>query len=198
MESKSTDYTWDVFLSYRRHRETRGWVENFYNKLEYWLSEDLSRPARIFRDDNEVEVAELPEDLRSAVCSSRCLLGIFSPYYFETSVCLWEVGSFLSRGRSLNRSDALIMPVQFHDGETFPVEINELQMEDVREYAVVTEAFWRSANAVRFEEVIKKISDRLAKMIKGAPEWRENFPVIQMKRNVLEIKDSIRITQHRL
>jgi hypothetical protein len=38
------DYDYDIFLSYKRHRESRQWItEHFQPLLEYYVGEDASR-----------------------------------------------------------------------------------------------------------------------------------------------------------
>jgi hypothetical protein len=181
MSTGTPDYKWDVFFSYRRAKETRAWMDNFAKRISYWISTDLGRPAQIFIDESSIELGELwSETLKEAVQSSRCMVGILSPLYFESHWCRWELGSFWARGEKFHGDgSALIAPVRFHDGDGFPHQIKDVAMYDVREYALSSEAFWSSAKAVDLEVIIKSISGRLVDLIGRSQGIAEGLPIEQ-------------------
>ena len=89
----------------------------------------------------------------------------------------WE--SF--RKRETDFEGELIVPITFHDGEHFPERARDTEQTDCSAYASRFSAFWESQQAVEFEKVLKKIASRLGKVIKAAPAFTPDFPVVEGK-----------------
>lgn len=175
------DYTYDVFFSYKRNVLTLPWTREVFSRLNLWLSEELDRKAEIFQDEASIEIGEVwPERLRNALKSSRCMVGIWSPSYFQSSWCVSEWRSFLERERIVElRPYRLIAPLKFHDGEHFPEEARRVQWEDVAQYAFTVRAFWDSPKAMELEERLKSFARSVAGIVNEAPPFRPDWPIVE-------------------
>lgn len=172
-------YQYDIFLSYKNHHVTNPWVVKFEEKLKYWLTQELGgNEPRIFFDKESIDIGTIwPNELKDNLKVSKCLLCIWTPEYFRSKWCLSEWKSFEERERATNRNK-LIHPVQFADGEHYPVEAQNRQTLDVRKYNATMEAFWQTVKAVELEEKIQLLASNLAKAIKAVPDYSEGFPIV--------------------
>ena len=75
-------------------------------------------------------------------------------------------------------SARLIAPLKFHDGEHFPQEAQSMQWTDVSKYNSTLPAFWSSARALELEDILKSFSAEVAQMVRNAPAFRDNWPVV--------------------
>lgn len=72
------NYEYDVFFSYKRHNLTLEWTRQVHSHLQLWLSQQLNRPARMFIDDQTIEVGDRwPDRLRQGLRLSRCMVGVW-------------------------------------------------------------------------------------------------------------------------
>src|ERR1700679_3339407 len=145
MPAPSIDYEFDVFFSYKRHNLTLHWMRGVHHRLKYWITQETGgREVRMFVDEESVETGDRwPERLKEALKLSRCMIGLWSPEYFQSSWCVSEWESFRERERRLNmQSHGLIAPLRFHDGEHFPAEAKNVQWTDVASYTSTVPAFW--------------------------------------------------------
>ena len=126
------DYEYDVFLSYHRDRLILEWIIEVERRLNFWLGQELNRDARIFFDQDCIEVGDVwPESLQQGIRSSRSLVGIWSPRYFQSAWCVSEWQSFRARAEQHKLEiHGLIAPVRFHDGEHFPPDAAAVQCAD--------------------------------------------------------------------
>jgi hypothetical protein len=178
----ATDYDYDVFFSYRRHELVLEWMIQVVHRLKFWLTHELGgQESRIFFDQGSIEVGDRwPEKLRVALQSSKCLVSIWSPSYFQSHWCVSEWQSFLARERKLGLGpQGLIAPVRFHDGEYFPEEAANVQWADFANYTATTPAFWQSQRAVEFEEVLKRFASSVAGLVRRAPPFQPDWPVVE-------------------
>ncbi len=131
----------------------------------------------MFVDEESVETGDhWPEKLQHALKSSRCMVCLWSPEYFQSSWCVSEWESFRERERRLKRdSHGLIAPMRFHDGEYFPAEAREVQWTDVAPYTSTVPAFWTSLRAIELEDVLKTFAARVARMIRDAPQFETDW-----------------------
>jgi hypothetical protein len=176
-----SDYKYDVFFSYRRDKLVQGWITEVVSRLRFWLTQELSVPeATLFCDQDSIEVGDRwPESLRSALASSRCMVAIWSPSYFQSAWCVSEWRSFLAREKQLSLSaHGLIAPVRYHDGEHFPVEASQVQWADFSEYTSTIAAFWNTSRAVEFEDRIKEFAGSVAALVRKAPAFRTDWPIV--------------------
>ena len=172
-------YEYDFFLSYKNNSVTNDWVSKFVEKLEYWLTQELEgKPPKCFFDKDSIETGNRwPQKLQDGLKTSKCLICIWTPEYFRSKWCLSEWKSFLEREKQMDGAE-LIIPIRFHDGESFPKEAQERQSLDVRDYNITIPAFWNAEKAIELEVKIKNLSKDVSKIINSAPAFQANFPVI--------------------
>ncbi len=177
----ANDYEYDVFFSYKRQELTLNWTREVFSRLSLWLSEELNQKARLFLDETSIEVGDVwPDKIKDALKHSRCMVGVWSPTYFQSPWCVSEWKSFLEREKIVQlASHRLIAPLKFHDGEHFPAEAQHVQWQDVTQYAFTVRAFWDSQKAMELEEKLKTFAHRLASIVREAPPFRQNWPIVE-------------------
>jgi hypothetical protein len=182
MSSLPNDYEYDVFFSYKRHGLTLEWTRGVHRRLQFWLSQEVGRETSLFVDEDCIETGDRwPERLQESLKLSRCMVCVWSPLYFQSDWCVSEWRSFLAREKRLNlTSHGLIAPVRFHDGEHFPEEAREIQWTDVASYTYTVPAFWASQRALELEDRLKELARSLAKIVKGAPPFAPDWPIVQV------------------
>jgi hypothetical protein len=172
---------YDVFFSYKRHGLTLEWTKGVYQRLQFWLTQELNVPeARIFVDEESIETGDRwPEKLKEALRLSRCMVCVWSPSYFQSSWCFSEWASFREREKRLNmQSHGLIAPMRFHDGEHFPPEAQAVQWTDVAPYTSTVPAFWNSPRAIELEDLLRPFARSVANIIRSAPQFEADWPVV--------------------
>jgi hypothetical protein len=182
MSLSASDYTYDVFFSYKRHSLTLDWTRGVQNRLKYWIMQSCGgRDVRMFVDDESIETGDRwPEKLKEALRLSRCMVCVWSPAYFQSSWCVSEWESFRAREQRLKmQSHGLIAPLRFHDGEHFPEDARAVQWTDVAAYTYTVPAFWTSPRALELEDVLKTFAARVARMIQEAPRFEADWPVVE-------------------
>lgn len=178
----ATDYKYDVFFSYRHDKLILDWTVEVVQRLGFWLTQELAgQKSRIFFDRDSIEVGDRwPDKLRAGLQSSKCIICIWSPSYFQSHWCVSEWQSFLERERKLGlESHGLIAPVRFHDGEYFPPEAEKVQWADFADYTATLPAFWQSQRAVEFEQVLKKFAGSVAGLVRRAPPFQADWPIVE-------------------
>jgi len=176
------DYEYDVFFSYKRHPLNAAWITNVVSRLEFFLADELGgRTSGIFVDQSHIETGDRwPEVLRHALQHSRSMAAIWSPTYFQSPWCVSEWRSFLSREAMVGASShGLIAPVRYHDGDFFPDEAKEVQQADFRDFSSTIPAFWDGNRAVEFEPALKAFAASLASVVRRAPPFRPDWPVVE-------------------
>ncbi len=176
------DYQYDVFISYKRDDLFQKWISTVVKHLGYWLAQELGvREVKIFVDQECLEVGDLwPESLKSALKSSRCMVGIWSPSYFQSEWCMTEWESFLGREKLVNMGfHGLIAPVRFHDGEHFPPRAKQVQWLDFAPYTCPLDVFWSTPLAVEFTSKIQELAKSVAAIIRRAPAYQHDWPIVQ-------------------
>jgi hypothetical protein len=135
----------------------------------------------MFVDVETIEIGNRwPDKLKEALGLSRCMVSVWSPLYFQSSWCVSEWRSFMEREKSANMvSHGLIAPVCFHDGEHFPPEAQVVQSLDLRAYASALPAFWNSPRSLELEDKIKTLAVSVGKILKAAPTFRPDWPVVE-------------------
>jgi TIR domain len=176
-----SDYAHDVFFSYKRHELTLDWTRGVHQRLKLWLREELNKEPLMFVDEESIETGDRwPEKIRIALKSSRCMVCVWSPSYFQSSWCVSEWESFRARERRLQmESHGLIAPLRFHDGEHFPPDAQAVQWTDVASYTSTAPAFWKSIRAIELEDVLKPFARSVAGMINRAPRFEADWPVVE-------------------
>jgi len=178
----AADYEYDAFLSYRRDKLVLEWIIEFEARLKFWLSQELGgRDARIFVDRDCIEIGDRwPDSVRAGIRSSKCMIGIWSPRYFQSRWCVSEWHSFLAREQQVELGvHTLVAPVRFHDGEYFPSQAANVQCVDFSNYTATIPAFWQSQRAVEFEGPLKAFARSVAAVVRRAPPFRPDWPVVE-------------------
>jgi hypothetical protein len=112
--------------------------------------------------------------------TSRCMVAVWSPDYFQSPWCVSKLRSFRQR-EMLARVErgALIAPIRYHDGQWFPQEAAEIPPFDLSQYTYTLESFWKTERAVELEERLKTFSRQLATVIERAPAYDAQWPVVE-------------------
>jgi len=170
-------YQWDVFLSYRREAPVREWVWRILAPtLRQWLPQYATPAPKVFLDvDNGIPLGSAwSQQLEDALLTSRCLLPVFNPPYFDSDWCQTEFQTMVER-RRLSGFDAII-PVQFADGELFPPAAKALQ------WATFDTFNWYrqpSRTSRAFVEGVKVLCQAIVARSKAAPAWDPTWPVVR-------------------
>jgi hypothetical protein len=176
------DYDWDIFVSYKRHERMIGWLTEVVEHIAYWTMQELGgRPPRVFYDKSTLDDGgRWPDNLRQAMQTSRCMVGIWSPDYFQSHWCVSEWKSFRRREMMAGVARGeLIAPIRYHDGRWFPAEAAEIPPFDLSQYTYTIESFWRTPRAVELEERLKTFSQHLAAVVERAPAFDAMWPIVE-------------------
>lgn len=176
-------YEWDIFISYKRDELPKLWMEETFLKLfKGYLKEALGgREIKIYRDVEGIEGgANWPNSIKRALATSRCLVPILLPSYFQSEWCTKEMAVIYHRQERLgystvNNPGGLIVPLKIHDGDDFPPFVNNLQILDCNDYFIVGEAFTLTPGYVDFQRMLMKWVGDVAKAVKRAPEWNPEW-----------------------
>lgn len=181
-------YRFDFFVSYRRSYDRNGrrqetavgaWVKQvFYPELCAIWNEQ--RPdAQVFLDEESIpKGSNWPVYLMEAIRDSRCLLPIWSPPYFGSRWCSaeWESMQLRERHCQIDRGQwcGLVVPVVFHDGESFPSAARFTQ-----NLSFHTLSHLRAGDGL--VELRKRLRDdllpSLVAAVEVAPKWQGDFPL---------------------
>jgi hypothetical protein len=167
-------YLHHVFISYRRGSLVQQWLRRFLPLFKGWLGEELGEEAKVFVDKNSVETGERwPHAIREGLLHSRCLVPIWSPYYFNSAWCLSEWRTFQARGANL------VVPVLFHGPKSLPADAREIQMEDFSPYTSTSLGFKKSPEFSKFEMATKGFALRVGEVIRRAPTFDPTWKVVE-------------------
>jgi hypothetical protein len=178
-------YVYDLFVSYTRKGPVGEWVHNhFYPRLSDWLGEywDGEREPRIFIDSQIETGTRWPDVLKENLLRSRCLVAVFSPPYFRRPWCLAEWRSMWQREELLARRGPrprLIFPVVFADGDSFPDDAKTAQLRDLSRFNVPHAQFRKTNAYTLFVRAMQAVAQDLRGMIKAAPDWESDWPVVE-------------------
>ena len=115
----------------------------------------------------------------SALLTSKCLIGIWSPLYFQSKYCVSEWQTFLKREELYNRE--LIIPASYHDGQHFPSAARDSQFDDFSNFTSIMARFWETDRAVEFDlRKLKAFAKDAAILIRNAPPFDDHFPLIEV------------------
>ncbi len=178
------DYEYDIFLSYKRHPESREWVvKHFQPLLEFHVGEELGWAPSVFRDDSNTEVgATWPVTIGQALGRSRVLVALWTKTYFHSEWCTRELSSMLAREqdegfRTAANADGLICPVVLHDCERLPDELTPIQRWLLKEcFNVRMNKESKLAEALA-QAIKDQVAPGVAAAIKSAPPWKQAWPL---------------------
>lgn len=189
-------YEYDIFLSYKRSKLIDEWVGKFF--LRYFpdhLSEAIGRPARIFWDQDSIDWGEdWKEKIHLGLRTSKILLAVCTPLYFQSEWCVSEWKTFALRENAF-KPKVLRMPIRHSDGERFHDDANAKQMIDFRECSSNVEAFWKSKKALIFEKRLKELTTALATIIDTVPPFQPDWQVIDHQSKIQHISEKVVIEQ---
>jgi TIR domain len=184
-------YEHDVFLSYKSDFPFGDWVhECFLPFFRPYVENALNRPFNLFLDRTGIMSGDSwPQRLLEALSRSRCLVAVWSPFYFRSDWCRRECELMLHRERrlgmrSLANPGGLVLPICLFDGDHFPGPAKEIQHLDCRKYFVVGDGFKRTELYVEFQQVIARWSEEVASAIHRAPPWRKEWSSRQWHKDV--------------
>ncbi len=172
------DYKHDIFFSYKRDPLTLDWHRWVKDRIVLWLKQEMGgRKIDCFMDE-QIHVGEhWPESLQSALRHSRCLVTVWSPEYFQSAWCVSEWKTFLERERMIQQQ-GLIAPLQYHDGDHFPVEARLVQWTDVRSFTSSAPAFYNTVRAMELEDKLKLFASDVARLLQSTPAFDPAWPII--------------------
>lgn len=178
-------YLYDVFLSYRRKPPIEPWIKNhFYPELKDWLDSTLPYESRIYFDQEQETGVNWPQNLKTALLRSRCVVTVWAPQYFRSKWCMAEWESIRKRQELLGfgtetNPRGLVFPVIFHDGKNFPIDASVIQSAtSLKKYNYPAPVFKQAPDYLKFIKEMQNIADELSNMILSAPEWQPNWPVV--------------------
>lgn len=187
------DYKYDIFISYLRtypngrEAPTYTWVREYlHRELELWLPDyaPLGYQTQVFLDDININIGtQWSLALQQALQTSRCLLIVLSRQYFASEWCKAELKTMQERQKLLSlrtqENFDLIYPIIFTgEKESFPPEVQNIQIKDLSKFARTDSAFKDSSEYASFQTAIKGVCKDLSKMILKAPTWDKDWPVV--------------------
>jgi hypothetical protein len=173
-----TDYQYDVFLSYLHEKPCGTWViEHFLPYSQPQLGNALNRKASIFFDRTGIHSGQKwPETLKQALALSRCLVGIWTPLYFQSTWCQSECAVMLHRETQLglgttHNTNGLIVGVRVNDGIHFPQFAQDSQQACFEDFFCDGPGFAQHPLHVDFQKAIVPLSIDVARIADNAPPW---------------------------
>jgi hypothetical protein len=186
-------YEWDVFLSYLREPPSGSWVnDHFLPHFRWTLGNALNKKARVFYDRTNIHPGQKwPKMLRQALSRSRCLVGIWSPLYFQSDWCLNECAVMLHREKNLgygtnNNPDGLVIGVKVDDGDHFPPYASESQYADFETFFLDGPAFRQSPLFLDFQPAVRALANEVARIANNVPAWSPDWETDPWLENVIQ------------
>lgn len=142
----------DVFISYA-HRDNKpilqntsekGWVSNFDEILGNFLTRELGRDARIWRDPSNGAGDYFWDKIRGNLLKSKAFVLILSPSYVNSEWCQTEFDTFLKERKPIRVGDkSCVFPIVKN-----PVETGEIpsSIQNLLKDVLVTEFYKREEN----------------------------------------------------
>jgi len=175
-------YQYDVFLSYLHEKPCGTWVsEHFLQYFRHQLGNALGgRQTSIFFDRTGIHTGQKwPAVLKQALATSRCLVGIWSPLYFQSHWCQCECAIMLHREKQLgftgNNPDGLIAGVKVNDGIHFPDFAKVSQYADFEHLFFDSPGFAKSELYLEFQQKVKELALDIASLISKTPAWSSDW-----------------------
>jgi len=175
-------YVYDIFLSYKRHRESLRWLdEHFQPLLEYYVEEHAGERPKVFRDDQVIEAGDTwPTQLGTALGSSRVLVALWTKTYFHSHWCNRELALMAARERSVGlrsakRPHSLVIPVVLHDCNDLPQGLAERQHVPMHDYFNVSMQRESSLREKLANLIDQKIAPAVVAAMRSAPRWKKTW-----------------------
>ena len=180
------DYEYDVFFSYKRDAQSDGWHHAVMEKLKFWLKQELNKlDVPVFFDTEEIRTGvRWRSKLADALKSSKTMICVWSPLYFQSPWCVSEWKTFAERESRYDKE--LVVPASYHDGDCFPLEAKAKQMLDLSNYTSTAARFWETELAVEFDmKYLKRFAKDVAALVRKAPPFDPNFPLVEVPQKEL-------------
>ncbi len=170
----SSEYLYDIFISYKRHREWDNWVQvHIRTLLDTYLTQELARAPEIFIDDKIEIGADWPKRLGRNLGGAKILIPILSKDYFASDWCIHELD--LMHGRFMRHPECrIIIPLIRHDGEMIPNEIRRIQSYDIKKFGN-PDIQRKTPRYEQFSDVIGEIAPLIADAIQQAPTYDRSW-----------------------
>ncbi len=175
-------YEHDVFLSYLHEKPSGTWVtQHFLPYFQHQLGNALARRANLFIDRTGIHLGQKwPTRIKQALARSRCLVGIWSPLYFQSLWCLSECAVMRHREANLGfgtggNAEGLIVGVRVNDGIHFPDYARDSQSADMEPYFFDEQGFTQSALYVDFQKKVADLAKEVARVVNNAPTWSDDW-----------------------
>jgi hypothetical protein len=176
------DYEYAVFISYRRNRLYDPWARDIFRPLlEARLQALAIHPARVFLDSTDIRSGqEWTTRVAHALCHSRCLVALWTPDYFRSDPCLWELTTMLTRERAHGFQTSsnplgLVVPIRCCDGQNYPKAVQGRQQLDFRRYYLAGNFRNRSLYFSLQQELNDWVETTLAEVIAATPAWQDSW-----------------------
>ena len=163
-------WEYDVFVSYVSRGDEGRWVrEVLIPPLAEELTNVHARELTIWHD-RDIEGGDLwPERLRQVLDRSRLMIGVFSPSYFRSRWCTWELATMLARHAGDDHT--AILPVIYRDGEVFPAEAKVIQqVADLKDMAFLDLPFRTSPKVAELPLRIEGLAREIGRRVDRVPE----------------------------
>ncbi|MGA7312938.1 MAG: toll/interleukin-1 receptor domain-containing protein [Silvibacterium sp.] len=185
-------YQYEAFFSYKRDVESDAWHYTVMEKLRYWLRYELNQlDVPVFFDTEEIRTGmRWRNKISQALISSKTIVCLWSPLYFQSEWCVSEWQTFAEREHRYNTE--LVAPASYHDGSHFPAEARAKQILDFSNYTSTASRFWGTEIAVDFERLcLMPFARDLASLVRMAPQYDPNFPLVEVSQNQLSSPPTI-------
>lgn len=170
-----TDYSHDVFISYKRQALWTPWVrDKFCGQLRAYLQQDLGHAPRIFIDEQMMPGRDLPRDLGENLALSKVVIPLLSKDYFGSEWCLHELDLILDRDAEFVAASGgtqhIIVPIRVHDGDLIPLSVKPIVYADFSNFRRTVIAK-ESQLAEEFSAAVKRLSPAIEAAIAAAPPF---------------------------
>ena len=202
----ATGYEHDVFISYKQDSNPGAWVhEHFYPTLIGCLSDECAIAPKVFVDKTGIRVGDLwKSQILKSLQTSKIIIPIWSPQYFESRFCIAELRTFLDREQALGMASAgnpqgLIYPIVYSDGEHFPsyakarqyVTSFNNQSPDFNKLNCPLKQFKDSLAYIEFFGMVRDIAKDISVMLKDIPPWSPDWSAVDPDSIELTTKHAI-------
>lgn len=174
--SAPPDYEYDVFVSYIRGSSFQDWLHRVLVLLESWLALELARTPLFFYDSSIGPGKSWRNELLHALRTSRCMVPILTPQYFQSSSLTLEWQSFLRREQQVGTE--LVFPVYVQKNGDYPEEVRRRECLDLTDHVSLAPGYWLTPRALQLEDKLREFARHLAVKIKEAPAFRPDFPIV--------------------
>lgn len=161
-------YKYDLFISYTwRVPRAQRWVRGvLFEPLCDFLELEAGIPKqRVFLDEREVRPGEHVQPVvHRALLSSKVMLAVLSPQYFQSGWCLTEFHTM--RQRATATGARVLHPIAVWDGDLYPHEARALGPQDFNQWGTLDRGMRRK----RWTDTTKALAIELGELVRQAPE----------------------------